>query len=87
MKTLCKCIYRLPHLNYLDLTCILILYLDNMVEDEGIKELSRNLQFITELTFLDISGNMIEGDGLIQFSQNLKYIPNITSLNLSCIYK
>lgn len=50
--------------------------------DDGIKDLSDNLGYITKLTDLNINRNNIGNNGMIALSNNLRYITDLKSLNI-----
>lgn len=62
----------------------LLLYLNNKIESDGLKELCKNIKFITNLSYLNIENikiiiiwNRIEGEGTKIIEEMKNKYPNI----------
>lgn len=70
-------------MRFLDLACIYILIIDNNIDDNSFKYLSRNIIFITKLERLDLSSNnKINHYSICDFLSKLSMLKNLKSIEM-----
>lgn len=77
---------RIPALIDIDISCIiLLLWIDNEIEDEGMKTLFSQFSVLTNLESLILSHNNYTENCIFSFIENVHYLHNLQMLILSRI--